>query len=78
MGSGVAAFRLWRSILRRWPKAARVTRSRSAIRQGSGSGRGRRWTTLEVTFGGGTKADGATSNRMVACVRQPHSTPSRP
>ena len=30
--------RLWRSILRRWPKAACVTRSRSARSHGSGAG----------------------------------------
>ena len=47
-------------------------------REGKGASRGTRWTTDEVTLGGGTKADGATSNRMRACVRQPASTASRP
>ncbi len=37
-----------------------------------------RRTTLEVTFGGGTKAEGGTSKRMRARVRQPASTPRRP
>ena len=73
-----AIFRLWRSILRRCPKAARVTASSALTRQGRGRGRGVRWTTLEVTFGGGTKAEGGTSKRMRASVRQPQSTPRRP
>ena len=35
-------------------------------------------TSDDVTFGGGTKADGATSNRIWPRVRQPASTESRP
>ena len=52
-------FRLARSILRRWPKAAAVTRS--SVATGSRRpGRGARHepTTLDVTLGGGTKARG--------------------
>ena len=37
-GIGEELFRLCRSILRRWPKAACVTRSRSLARQGEGRG----------------------------------------
>ena len=40
--------------------------------------RGTRWTTEEVTFGGGVKACGGTSKAIRASVRQPASTPSRP
>ena len=40
--------------------------------------RGTSSTSDEVTFGGGTKADGAMSNRMRASLRQPASTDSRP
>ena len=55
--SGASAFRLWRSILRRCPKAAAVTFSRSARLAGAaGSASGSNRTTLEVIFGGGTKA----------------------
>ena len=46
--------------------------------QGRGLARGMNCTTDEVTLGGGTKADGAMSNRIFACVRQPASTESRP
>ena len=63
-------FRLWRSILRRWPKAAAVTVSsffKSAGATGSGNGSSR--TMEEVTEGGGTKALRFTSNRIFACVR---------
>jgi hypothetical protein len=77
-GSGMSALRLWRSIFRRWPNAARVTASSAPARQGRGAARGTSRTTLDVTLGGGTKAEGATSNRIDASVRQPHSTPSRP
>ena len=49
--------RLVRSILRRCPNAAAVTRSSADRRAGAtGSARGRMATTLEVTFGGGAKA----------------------
>ena len=67
-----------RSILRRWPKAASVTRSSARRSQGRGFARGMSCTTDEVTFGGGTKAEGAMSNRIFASVRQPASTESRP
>ena len=64
-GSAPSVRRLWRSILRRWPNAASVTRSSSAAvarqrRRRAGSAR----TTDDVTFGGGTKADGCMSNRI--------------
>src|SRR6185312_4903064 len=49
-----------------------------AASQGSGTGRGTRRTTLDVTLGGGTNADGATSKRILASVRQPASTARRP
>ena len=39
---------------------------------------GRARTSDEVTFGGGTKAVAAMSNRMRASLRQPASTDSRP
>ena len=49
--------RLERSILRRWPKAAAVTRSsRFSISRSGRSARGTRWTTALATFGGGVKA----------------------
>ena len=72
------ALRLCRSILRRWPKAACVTRSSERSAAGSGSARGTICTIDEVTLGGGVKACRGTSNRIFACVRQPASTPSRP
>ena len=53
-----ATRRLWRSILRRWPKAAWVTLSRSRAVAGSGAARGTSRTSEDVTFGGGTNADG--------------------
>ncbi len=77
-GSRKSDFRLCLNIFRRWPNAACVTCSSERMRQGSGSARGTRWTTEDVTLGGGTNADGATSNRIFASVRQPASTPSRP
>ena len=69
-----------RNILRRRPNAAAVTRLHTSADRahGSGSVRGIRRTTEEVTFGGGTKAAGATSNRIFASQRQPASTASRP
>ena len=58
-------FRLCRSILRRWPKAAAVTRSSVARLAGaSGAGRGCKVTTLESTCGGGVKARGLTSKAI--------------
>ena len=66
-GSTPSDFRLWRSILRRWPKAASVTRCSARRSQGSGVARGARARTSdEVTLGGGTKAEAAMSNRMRA------------
>ena len=47
-------------------------------RHGNGSGRGMRRTTDDVTLGAGTKALGATSNMILASVRQPANTASRP
>src|SRR5262249_43959339 len=70
--------RLWRSILRRWPKAASVTRCNVRLSHGNGCERGTSSTSEEVTLGGGTNAVGATSKRMRACVRQPASTDRRP
>ena len=58
MGSSPSDFRLARSILRRWPKAAAVTRSSARRSQGRGSARGTSCTSDDVTFGGGTNADG--------------------
>jgi guanylate kinase len=46
--------------------------------RGIGSARGSRWTTEEVTFGGGQNACGGTSNWIFAFVRHPASTPSLP
>src|SRR5712671_1372224 len=77
-GSGVSDLRLWRSIFRRWPKAASVTRSRVRRSHGAGADRGTRRTTAEVTLGGGTKAEAETSNRIFTSARQPASTESRP
>ncbi len=54
-------FKLWRSILRRCPKAAAVSRSRIEGSMPSGSAAGRRWTIAEATLGGGGK--GAAVNR---------------
>src|SRR5690606_30700738 len=52
-----SCFRLERSILRRWPKAAAVTRSSLFSRSGGGrSVRGITCTTAEATLGGGVKA----------------------
>ena len=59
-------FRLCRSILRRWPKPASVTRCKAFESQGSGTGRGVNRTTDDVIDGGGTKACGATSNNIFA------------
>src|SRR5436190_7161687 len=58
-GSGAmpSVRRLARSILRRCPNAAAVTRSSAAFGAGaSGAARGTNDTTLDVTFGGGTEA----------------------
>ena len=77
--SAAKPFSDWRSILRRWPKAAWVRPcERRQHRTAPASARGINSTTLEVTFGAGVKAAGATSNRIRACVRQPASTPRRP
>src|SRR4029077_12558307 len=65
-GSSPRVRRLWRSIFRRWPNAASVTRSSAGRSQGSGSARGTRRTTDEGTLGGGTKAVGADANRIFA------------
>ena len=74
-----SVFRLERSILRRWPKAAAVTRSRAGFAAGaSGAARGISATTLDVTFGGGTKARGGRSNRIFGSVSHCTSTDSRP
>ena len=77
-GSAPSERRLWRSILRRWPNAAAVMRSSVVRVQGRGLARGTSRTTDEVTLGGGTKAEGATSNMIFASVRQPASTARRP
>src|ERR1700722_1578327 len=78
VGSTPRARQVWRSILRRWPKAAAVTRSSVDRVHGSGAARGINRTTDDVTLGGGTKADGATSNMIFASVRQPARTARRP
>src|SRR5262245_37914285 len=77
-GSKPKVFRLCRSIFRRWPKAASVTRCSASASQGSGSCRGVRRTIEDVTLGGGTNAERATSNRILASVRHPASTERRP
>ena len=46
--------------------------------QRDGLERGRNSTTLEVIFGGGVKAEGGTSNRILVSQRQFASTPRRP
>ena len=71
-------FKLWRSIFRRWPKAAAVTCSRTTRVAGKRIAARYQLTTDEVTLGGGTKALAATSNRIRASVRQPARTESRP
>src|SRR4029453_10414274 len=71
-------FRLCRSIFRRCPKAASVTRWSESASQASGSCRGVRRTIEDVTLGGGTNAERATSNRILASVRHPASTERRP
>src|SRR5262245_38080687 len=71
-------FRLCRSILRRWPKALSVTRCNAVASQARGSSRGVSRTIEDVTLGGGTNADRATSNRILASVRQPAKIDSRP
>ena len=66
-GSASSGFRLWRNILRRWPNAAAVTRSRHALSAGaSGAARGRSETTAEATFGGGVKAAAGRPNNGTA------------
>ncbi len=77
-GSTPRDFRLCRSILRRWLKAAAATCSSRRRSQASGSARGTRRTTDDVTFGGGVKAAGEMSNRILVSARQFDSTPSRP
>ena len=69
-GSTASDLRLCRSILRRWPKAAAVTCSSARRSHGSGAARGTSRTTDEVTLGGGTKAAGETSNRILVSARQ--------
>ena len=62
-GSAAASFRLWRSILRRWPKAAAVTAPSVLTEQaGDGCSIGANSTTAEATVGGGVKASGFTVN----------------
>ena len=56
--------RLERSILRRWPKAASVSRSMTVGVDARRAARpGTMWTTAEVTLGGGTKAERLTRHR---------------
>ena len=47
-------------------------------RKAAGAGRGTRRSTEDVTFGGGTNADGLTSKRMRASQRHCVSTDNRP
>ncbi len=71
--------RLERSILRRWPNAAAVTRSRTGLEAAAkGLARGARRTTLEVTLGGGTKARGGRSKRILGSVSHCTRIDSRP
>ena len=58
--------RLWRSILRRWPNAASVTRSSRRGSQASGSARGTSSHHRRCHFGRRHEGAGATSNRIFA------------
>src|SRR5262245_42459899 len=49
-GSAGSDFRLWRSILRRWLKAAAATCSSARRSQGAGASRGTSRTTDDVTL----------------------------
>ena len=68
-----------RSILRRWPKAAAVSRSIAREQRGAGSSAcGTKPTTADHTLGGGLKAPGGRRSSSVARPRHCASTPSRP
>ena len=77
-GSGTSVFRLWRSILRRWPKAAGrhlfqiVQAARPPPVRASGSIR----TTAEVTLGGGVKARGRDLEQDFRAARATASAPT--
>src|SRR5439155_21348508 len=74
-----SVLRLERNILRRWPNAAAVTRSSAGLAAGAnGAVRGTNDTTLEVTFGAGTKAEGGTSNRIFGALSHCTMTDNRP
>ena len=65
-------FTLWRSILRRWPNAAAVRRSRTGGSMPSGSAIGRKWTIAEATLGGGREGaavDGERDPRLAPPLR---------
>ena len=79
-GSRPSDFRLWRSILRRWPKAASVTRSQRAAFAGRAAlARGTSSTSDDVTLGGGTKALTARCRTGCAprCASRPAPTAGR-
>ena len=61
-------FKLDRSILRRCPKAASVSRSITADRRRAAARPGTIWTTAEVTLGGGTKAERPRLSRSAAAT----------
>ena len=63
--------RLLRSILRRWPNAAAVTRSNAGQGAGSGDRRGVSRTTAESTLGGGQNARaGSVNNGLTYLVEK--------
>ncbi len=78
-GSGPSDFRLCRSILRRWPNAASVTRSSSAAvagqrRRRAGSVR----PPTRSLWAAARSSKDARRTGFSPCVRQPASTDSRP
>ena len=60
--------RLWRSILRRCPKAAAVNFSIVSMEIPGGCALGTTWTTADITLGGGTKAERNGWDEAAACV----------
>ena len=77
-GMGVNCLRLERSILRRWPNAAAVTRPRVITEHaGCGLTRGVNATTADATLGGGVKASAGRCMTMWGSVRHCARTESR-
>ncbi len=78
-GSSTSCLRLERSILRRWPNAAAVTRARDCgVHGGEGSLCGTSSTTADATLGAGVKASRGTFMTMRGDVRHCASTDKRP